>query len=109
VPDALVGAAIVSRNTTLIRVKHFETMNRPSEHRPGLPPGATLHWEITAAICVKVVLLWALWFLFFRTDGQRPSVRPNVAARWFAADVAEMTPPLSSQANPVHEEAPHVR
>ncbi len=39
----------------------------------------TLSREIAAALLIKLVLLWGLWYVAFRYDGDKPVTKPNIA------------------------------
>ena len=83
-------------------------MADPSKTTPLLPRPAALGWEILAALLLKVILLFGLWFLIFRWNDHSSSTQPDVAERFaLPASRAAPNPPISSQPN--HQEAPHVR
>ena len=71
-------------------------------------PGAGLRWEIFAALCLKLLLLLALWFLFFRNDGASRLPAPSVADVWFTPHGATQSG-KASVLTPRPEEASHVR
>ncbi|BBL60151.1 hypothetical protein [Methylomonas koyamae] len=68
---------------------------------PNLAPAQRLRWEIGAALLLKVLLLFGLWFLIFRWQ-ERPAGKPDIAAH-FALPAAHN---FSSQ--PI-KESDHVR
>jgi len=76
----------------------------PSHVSTALPPlpRKTLRREIAVALIIKVVLLWGLWYLAFRHDGDKPVAKPDIADL-FRPTKASMPPQPS--ANP--KEKPH--
>ncbi len=71
----------------------------PSHVSTALPPSPrrTLQREIAAALLIKAVLLWGLWYVAFRHDGDKPAAKPDIAD--FFRPTKASTPPQSS-ANP---------
>jgi hypothetical protein len=76
----------------------------PSRASTALPlsPSKTLRREIAAALIIKVVLLWGLWYVAFRHDGDKPVAKPDIAELFRPA---KASPPPQSSANP--KEKPH--
>jgi hypothetical protein len=79
------------------------------------PPGG-LRREIIAALSIKVVLLFGLWLLIFRTGGDRPHAAHDIEARLFTATSPDSQVRIRAvtQTNPVSvrpltEEVPHVQ
>lgn len=69
---------------------------------PNLAPAQRLRWEIGAALLLKVLLLFGLWFLIFRWQ-ERPAGKPDIAAHLALPAAAQ---PFSSQPT---KESDHVR
>lgn len=90
-------------------MKHEKNMMHPTQTHLVLPRASALRWEIAAALCVKAILLVALWFLAFRGDGEsgHRSTRQDVAKRWFTSATTTMAP--SSHFDSIHQEVFHVR
>ena len=61
-----------------------------------LPPSPrrTLRREIAAALLIKAVLLWGLWYVAFRHDGDKPANKPDIAELFRSTKAS--TPPQSS-------------
>ena len=76
----------------------FITMEQtmPSPVSTALPPSPrkTLRREIAAALLIKVVLLWGLWYLAFRHEGDKPAAKPDIAELF--RNTKATTPPQSS-------------
>ena len=68
----------------------------PSHVSTVLPPSprSALRREIAAALLIKVVLLWGLWYVAFRHDGDKPANKPDIAELFRATKSS--TPPQSS-------------
>jgi hypothetical protein len=89
----------------------------PSRKKPieATPPG-TLRREIIAALTIKVVLLFGLWLLLFRTGGDRPPASHDIEARLLTASSPDSQVRIraGTQTNPITvrpltEEVPHVQ
>ena len=79
------------------------------------PPGA-LRREIIAALSIKVVLLFGLWLLIFRTGGDRHRAPHDIEARLLTSTSTDSetgnrdflhSRPVSIR--PLTEEVPHVQ
>ena len=82
--------------------------------RPILPRPGALRWEIAAALLLKIILLFGLWFLIFRWNANSSSTQPDVAERFAlpasqaAANATHRAPTDSLSPQPNHQEPPHV-
>lgn len=76
----------------------FTTMEQtmPSPVSIALPPSPhrTLQREIVVALIIKAVLLWGLWYVAFRYDGDKPVAKPDIAELFRSTKAS--TPPQSS-------------
>jgi hypothetical protein len=74
--------------------------------KPALPKSSLLHWEIGAAMLIKILLLIGLWFLIFRWM-DKPVSKPDIAEHFvLPAAQPQSNPDFSSQPS---KESRHVR
>lgn len=57
---------------------------------------SSLWREITAALLIKILLLWGLWFVVFRDDGENLKSKPDIAEIFQPHPEANVQPSLKA-------------
>jgi hypothetical protein len=82
----------------------------------GTPPAGTLRREIIVALSIKVLLLFGLWLLIFRSGGDTPRPAADIGGRLFATPPKNRLPDQHGSlrfdpnfVRPLTQEVPHVQ